>query len=173
MKTKKGFTLIELLVVIAIIGLLATLGVIAFRDAQRKGRDTKRVADIHNVVQAFATANNDGKVLCNTACNAAPGAAALLSAVAICTPGTTGDCTNGAAVIPSAQSYINLTNLNDPLWPTGAACTGAAGTIGCNYAFTGVATVASFSLNFATERTDVAGLAAQNGHTANQNGVTN
>lgn len=41
----KGFTLIELLIVIAIIGLLATLAIVSLTGAQRKARDTKRLAD--------------------------------------------------------------------------------------------------------------------------------
>lgn len=48
-KNKKGFTLIELLVVIAIIALLATLAIISLTTAQRKARDTKRIADVKSV----------------------------------------------------------------------------------------------------------------------------
>jgi prepilin-type N-terminal cleavage/methylation domain-containing protein len=43
---KRGFTLIELLVVIAIIGLLATMAVVGFGNAQKKARDARRLADI-------------------------------------------------------------------------------------------------------------------------------
>ena len=46
---KKGFTLIELLIVIAIIALLATLAIISLTTAQRKARDTKRLADLKEV----------------------------------------------------------------------------------------------------------------------------
>lgn len=49
---KKGFTLIELLIVIAIIGLLATLAIVSLTTAQRKARDTKRVADMSTIQKA-------------------------------------------------------------------------------------------------------------------------
>lgn len=39
--SKKGFTLIELLIVIAIIGILATMGLVAFQNSRKKGMDTK------------------------------------------------------------------------------------------------------------------------------------
>ncbi len=48
-KDKKGFTLIELLIVIAIIGLLATLAIVSLTSAQRRARDTKRVADMKSL----------------------------------------------------------------------------------------------------------------------------
>jgi len=53
MKNKKGFTLIELLIVIAIIGLLATLAIVSLTTAQRKARDTKRVADVKSIQSAM------------------------------------------------------------------------------------------------------------------------
>lgn len=52
LKQKKGFTLIELLIVIAIIGLLATLAIISLTTAQRKARDTKRIADMKSIQTA-------------------------------------------------------------------------------------------------------------------------
>lgn len=52
-KKQKGFTLIELLIVIAIIGLLATLAIVSLTSAQRKARDTKRVADIKSMQTAL------------------------------------------------------------------------------------------------------------------------
>lgn len=51
-KAKKGFTLIELLIVIAIIGLLATLAIVSLTTAQRKARDTKRIADVKQLQNA-------------------------------------------------------------------------------------------------------------------------
>jgi type II secretion system protein G len=50
---KKAFTLIELLVVIAIIGLLATLSVVSFGEAQKKARDAKRMSDIKQIQTAL------------------------------------------------------------------------------------------------------------------------
>ena len=49
LKNKKGFTLIELLVVIAIIGVLASIVLASLNTARRKGRDTRRVADVGQI----------------------------------------------------------------------------------------------------------------------------
>ncbi|MBU0732338.1 type II secretion system GspH family protein [Patescibacteria group bacterium] len=62
MRNKKGFTLIELLIVIAIIALLATLAIISLTTAQRKARDTKRLADVKSIqssVELFFSDNAD------------------------------------------------------------------------------------------------------------------
>ena len=56
---KLGFTLIELLIVIAIIGLLSTLSVLALNQARIKSRDTKRVADVKQMMTAFEMYYND------------------------------------------------------------------------------------------------------------------
>jgi prepilin-type N-terminal cleavage/methylation domain-containing protein len=52
-KIKAGFTLIELLVVIAIIGLLSSVILASLNSARAKGRDAKRVADIHQIQLAL------------------------------------------------------------------------------------------------------------------------
>jgi general secretion pathway protein G len=59
-KSKKGFTLIELLIVIVIIGILATvvIGIVGV-NGQKKARDTKKKADLHEVQNALETYFND------------------------------------------------------------------------------------------------------------------
>ncbi len=56
MKNKKmlGFTLIELMVVLTIIAVLSTVGINAFAMAQKKGRDTKRIATLREIVIAVS-----------------------------------------------------------------------------------------------------------------------
>lgn len=52
-KGLRGFTLIELLVVIAIIGLLSTVIAAPITQARKKGRDGKKVADLHQIQGAL------------------------------------------------------------------------------------------------------------------------
>ena len=61
-KNKSGFTLIELLVVIAIITLLSSVVFASLNSAREKGRDAKRLSDIHQVQLALElyAVNNDG-----------------------------------------------------------------------------------------------------------------
>jgi len=53
MSRRRAFTLIELLVVISIIGLLSTVAVIASNSARSQSRNTKRIADVRQLAQAF------------------------------------------------------------------------------------------------------------------------
>ncbi|HUC94570.1 MAG TPA: prepilin-type N-terminal cleavage/methylation domain-containing protein [Candidatus Saccharimonadales bacterium] len=48
-----GFTLVELLVVITILGILATVGLVAFTSAQTRGRDTERKSDLKQLSNAL------------------------------------------------------------------------------------------------------------------------
>ncbi len=50
-RDSKGFTLVELLVVIVVIGIISTLVIILFGDAQQKARDAKRASDISAVAR--------------------------------------------------------------------------------------------------------------------------
>jgi prepilin-type N-terminal cleavage/methylation domain-containing protein len=50
---RRGFTLVELLVVIAIIGLLSTVAVVSLSSARAKARDTKRLADMRQIMTAL------------------------------------------------------------------------------------------------------------------------
>lgn len=81
MKKQKGFTLIELLIVIAIIGLLATLAIVSLTSAQKKARDTKRVADVKSIQTALELYyNNKGAYpTLNATANTGTGVAATWS----------------------------------------------------------------------------------------------
>jgi len=58
-KKTSGFTMIELIVVIAILGLLSTIGLVSFRTAQIKGRDTQRKSDLAQIQKALEIYYND------------------------------------------------------------------------------------------------------------------
>ena len=43
---KSGFTLIEILIVVAIIGLISTMGLVAFQASMRRTRDARRISEV-------------------------------------------------------------------------------------------------------------------------------
>jgi len=51
--SRRAFTLVELLVVIAIIGLLSTIGIVAMTSARMQSRNTRRLADMKQLLTAF------------------------------------------------------------------------------------------------------------------------
>lgn len=60
-QTAKGFTLIELLVVIAIIGYLSVIGLVQFKGAREKARDSRRQSDfaqIHLALNLYYNSNS-------------------------------------------------------------------------------------------------------------------
>jgi prepilin-type N-terminal cleavage/methylation domain-containing protein len=50
---RNGFSLLELLVVIGIIGILVSVGTVAYRSAQERARDSRRRGDIEAVSKAL------------------------------------------------------------------------------------------------------------------------
>ena len=176
MQKRSGFTLIELLVVVAIIGLLATLSVVSFNNAQVRARDSKRVADVRTVISAFAAANVDDSslVLCASGCSAAAAGIRVLSTVDICTT-----CVAGAPGIRTTQ-YFNIGNIKDPRY------TGACGAIPpgvgllCDYSISAAPTLTNYTIGFKTEGgvdgvspPPGLGLGNGNSHSANQSGIVN
>lgn len=55
----RAFTLIELLIVIAIIGILATVIIVSYMNAQVKSRDNKRRADVQAIASAHQLMHQD------------------------------------------------------------------------------------------------------------------
>jgi type II secretion system protein G len=58
-RNNKGFTLIELLVVVAIIGILSSVVLASLNTARAKGRDAKRLTEIHQLQNALELYYND------------------------------------------------------------------------------------------------------------------
>lgn len=50
---KKGFTLIELMISIAILGIVASVGLVIYNNAQMIGRDAKRKQDLQSIANAL------------------------------------------------------------------------------------------------------------------------
>lgn len=66
-----GFTLIELLVVISIIGILATLLIARYGQAEKSARDTQRKSDLNQyriALENYAAVNNGKYPVANTNC---------------------------------------------------------------------------------------------------------
>jgi prepilin-type N-terminal cleavage/methylation domain-containing protein len=57
--TENAFTLVELLVVIAVLGILSTIGLVAFNSSQVRGRDATRKSDLRQIANALELYYND------------------------------------------------------------------------------------------------------------------
>jgi len=120
-KAIPGFTLIELLVVISIIAILMAVATISYTNAQQKGRDNKRKADLKAVQQALEIYFNQngkypidggagGEITCNVTGDSNP------------QPwGTEFDCDeNGSSTDPTKITYMNPLP-KDPVFVSGSS----------------------------------------------------
>lgn len=55
----KGFSLIELMVVVAIIAVLAAVGMVSYRSANERARDSRRQADLQQIASALEMYRTD------------------------------------------------------------------------------------------------------------------
>ena len=153
-----------MLVVVAIIGLLVSLGIAAFRDAQKKARDSKRVGDVRLTISSFISADNEGKSLCLDnagACGAAIGGSNVkLSTVRLCDA-----CSGGT---DRTVDYANITSLKDPLASGAAAC--VSGGTNCDYGIKANSTIGDFEIYFYTEA-PAPSLNTVGAHSANKHGI--
>jgi len=67
-----GFTLVEILVVVTIIGIISSLGLVAFASTRKTARDSKRKADLEQIRSALELYRSDVKTYPNAtfACGA-------------------------------------------------------------------------------------------------------
>ena len=124
---RSGFTLVELLVVIAIISFLVAAATYSWTNAQQKGRDGRRKADLKAVQQtlelyfqtwgkypAAGTGADAGKIACNTGTNPTTNGdntAKAWGAVFSCDP-------DGTAGTQTAVIYMQQLP-KDPVGPSG------------------------------------------------------
>lgn len=71
LKRGAGFTMLELLIVIAIIGILVSMGTVAYSSAQKRARDSKRVSDMKAIQSGLEQyyADNNSYPAAGSNCN--------------------------------------------------------------------------------------------------------
>ncbi|HEX9817855.1 MAG TPA: prepilin-type N-terminal cleavage/methylation domain-containing protein [Patescibacteria group bacterium] len=134
--TKKfslGFSLLELLVVISIIGILVSIGTVAFTSAQKTSRDSRRRADVKSMQDAFEQymADNGTYEACATMADYDTGSGALMPAGLPEDPRNTGSYVYNTGDGCDATGYCvcallesGTGNANQPV---GVSCAYAAG----------------------------------------------
>jgi len=97
LSARAGFTLLEMLIVISLIGILISIGIASYSQAQKKSRDSRRMADMKAVQSGFEQyyADNNGKYPYD-ATNSGPG----------------GNCP--ASIESASHAYLPLGYPSDP-----------------------------------------------------------
>lgn len=130
MKKTLGFTLIELLIVVSIIGLLASLAAFSIPYTRARARDTKRAADLDQLMKAL-----DLYVSQN--------GAYPIAAAGVCLDGS-----DSVSLALIGDSLIN-TAVKEPIFPEPARC--------FNYATDAAGTEYSIEFHFETNAVGPAG----------------
>jgi general secretion pathway protein G len=128
MKKNHGFSLLELLVVISIIGILISIGAVAFTTAQKTGRDARRRADVKAMQDAFEQyrAENTSYETCSTMADFDSGSGAMMPGGLPTDPKNTGSFIYNTSTGCSTTEYcvcamLESSNGNTDA-PTGTAC---------------------------------------------------
>ena len=126
MKKYLGFSLLELLVVISIIGILVSIGTVAFTTAQKTSRDSRRRADMKAMQDAYEQyhAETDTYELCETMGNYDPGSGPIMPGGLPADPRNSGDYVYNTATGCNVSEYCvcaflesSSGNANQPVTP--------------------------------------------------------
>lgn len=127
-KNAWGFSLLELLVVISIIGILVSVGAVAFTTAQQRSRDSRRRADIKAMQDAFEQymAENGEYETCSTMASYDSGNGPLMPGGIPTDPRNSGEYVYNTTTACSETSYCICASLEGGTGnadaPTGSTC---------------------------------------------------